>query len=205
MPVTQTQANSKTKILEVALKLFSEKGYEAASIREICDGAGITRPTLYYFYTNKDGVYQAIIESARKDFKEQIEGGLATEGDLREKCKAMARRSFADAAERPRLWRFIFGLVWAPDPRHSDQLHDFYEEINTKIIRAADEAVRTGEIVPGDNRIRVLVLMGALSEALSSFLILGRPKLTPELADAIIDSIFDGWQSPARNGKKQAR
>lgn len=42
--------------MDAALELFSEKGYEAASVREICERAGISRPTLYYFFKSKEGV-----------------------------------------------------------------------------------------------------------------------------------------------------
>ena len=44
---------SHDRILKKALELFSEKGYDATSVREICEAAGITKPTLYYFYGSK--------------------------------------------------------------------------------------------------------------------------------------------------------
>jgi len=41
------RSSSERRFLDAALELFSEKGYEAASVREICERAGLTRPTLY--------------------------------------------------------------------------------------------------------------------------------------------------------------
>jgi hypothetical protein len=36
--------------------------------------------------------------------------------------------------------------------------------------------------------------MGAISEAATGFVIAGKPELTPELADDIVETIFNGWQ-----------
>ena len=41
---------ARTKLLESALTLFSQKGYEGTSIREIIQGAEVTRPVLYYYF-----------------------------------------------------------------------------------------------------------------------------------------------------------
>ena len=39
----------------------------------------------------------------------------------------------------------------------------------------------------------MLILMGAISEAATGYVIAGKPTLTPELADRLVDTIFDGW------------
>jgi hypothetical protein len=36
-------------------------------------------------------------------------------------------------------------------------------------------------------------LMGAMGEAATGYVISGKPELTPELADSLIDTILDGW------------
>ena len=41
---------------------FAVKGYDATSVREICEAAGITKPTLYHFFGSKDGVLQALVQ-----------------------------------------------------------------------------------------------------------------------------------------------
>jgi hypothetical protein len=46
----------------------------------------------------------------------------------------------------------------------------------------------------GPTDVRMLILMGAMSEAATGYVIAGKPVLTPELADQIIDVIIDGWK-----------
>lgn len=54
-------SNNKDKILQCAMDLFSSKSYEAVSVQELVDSAGITKPTLYYYFENKEGVYNSLI------------------------------------------------------------------------------------------------------------------------------------------------
>ena len=44
----ETTGNKET-ITEIAIKLFSEKGYDAVGVQQICEKAKITKPTLYYY------------------------------------------------------------------------------------------------------------------------------------------------------------
>ncbi len=79
------------RILKKALELFSEKGYDATSVREICEAAGITKPTLYHFYGSKEGVYRAIVEGALERFQKDLSVALAVEGSLRDRLVRMAQ------------------------------------------------------------------------------------------------------------------
>ena len=45
--------NTKEKILDVSLSMFSTSGYEAVSIRDICRTVGIKESSIYYHFKNK--------------------------------------------------------------------------------------------------------------------------------------------------------
>ncbi len=61
-------------ILSVASRLFSENGFANVSIRDICEDAGVTPPTIYYYFGNKDRLFQAVISRtlSLKDFRETL-------------------------------------------------------------------------------------------------------------------------------------
>ncbi len=54
------QNGTKENILARALELFAAKGYEAVSVQELVDAAQITKPTLYYHFGSKEGLYEAV-------------------------------------------------------------------------------------------------------------------------------------------------
>jgi len=53
----------KQTILDKALQLFSAKGYEGVSVNEVTEAAGITKPTLYYYFGSKEGLFEAVCQS----------------------------------------------------------------------------------------------------------------------------------------------
>ncbi|MCK9169957.1 MAG: TetR/AcrR family transcriptional regulator [Treponema sp.] len=55
--------NSEKTIIEKALQLFSAHGYDGTGIQDITAAAGITKPTLYYFFGSKDGLFEAVWET----------------------------------------------------------------------------------------------------------------------------------------------
>lgn len=69
--VEETRRNDQ-RILASAIRVFSEKGYEAASMQDIADAAGISRGPLYYRYKTKKDIYLAALElSFRQEVEEQ--------------------------------------------------------------------------------------------------------------------------------------
>ena len=58
--------NTRDKIMDVALHMFSERGYEAVSIRDICGEVGIKESTLYYHFKNKKDILDSLITKFRE-------------------------------------------------------------------------------------------------------------------------------------------
>lgn len=63
--------NTKQKILQEALSLFSEKGYNAVYVRDIADAVGIKAPSLYKHYKSKQDIFNAILEEIKNNYEKQ--------------------------------------------------------------------------------------------------------------------------------------
>jgi AcrR family transcriptional regulator len=191
------QTTSAERILATALDLFARKGYDATSVREICESAGITKPTLYHFFGSKDGVLQALVHTGFQQYRAMVNAAMDTPGLYKDRVKVLARSVFQSASTKPLFWRFIHSVIWAPPGTALPQTEgctQFYDGVVGVLAAAADKAVARGEIAPGPTSARMLILMGSLSEAATGFVIAGKPELTPDLADEIGDTIFNGWQ-----------
>ncbi|GAA3044693.1 TetR family transcriptional regulator [Kitasatospora albolonga] len=107
MSTTQSpRSGTRGRIVEVALELFSEQGYQETSLREIADRLGVTKAALYYHFKTKDDIVHGIIEQAAAPIDEVIawgEGKPWTPG-LRDE---LIRRFAAGAADRAPLLRFF--------------------------------------------------------------------------------------------------
>ena len=65
-------ADTRTRIQEIALKLFTEQGYEATSLREIAETLGVTKAALYYHFKTKDDIVASLAEDRMRAIEELI-------------------------------------------------------------------------------------------------------------------------------------
>lgn len=76
--------STKEKILDVSLELFSQKGYSAVSIRDICKYVGIKESSVYYHFENKQNIFDELLNTFSgnaKGMMTQLENGLTNGQD----------------------------------------------------------------------------------------------------------------------------
>ncbi|MBN2106358.1 MAG: TetR/AcrR family transcriptional regulator [Deltaproteobacteria bacterium] len=80
---------SKEKIIEAAIEVFFDKGFDGASMREIAEKAGLTKPMIYYHFKNKEALYLELIEEYLELFCQGLESLLAEDSDPRARLSAI--------------------------------------------------------------------------------------------------------------------
>lgn len=63
--------NTKKRILDEALTLFSEKGYANVLVAQIAEAVGIKAPSLYKHYKSKQDIFNAILEEMKQNYDKQ--------------------------------------------------------------------------------------------------------------------------------------
>lgn len=63
--------DTKKKILDVALTLFSENGYGNVYVGQIAEGVGIKAPSLYKHYKSKQDIFEAILDEMRNRYDKE--------------------------------------------------------------------------------------------------------------------------------------
>lgn len=56
------QSDTRVRIQQVALELFTEQGYEATSLREIAERLGVTKAALYYHFKTKEDIVASLVQ-----------------------------------------------------------------------------------------------------------------------------------------------
>jgi AcrR family transcriptional regulator len=69
-------------ILQSALELFYTKGYDSVGVQEIADNAGITKPTLYYYFGSKIGLLKEVLDRYGTELNNLIRDAGIYERDL---------------------------------------------------------------------------------------------------------------------------
>lgn len=108
-------SETRTRILRVALKRFANAGYAGVSVQDIVDDAKVTKPTLYYYFGSKAGLYQALVGHAHderfrlmqeaasrgKNLSEQLVEILTALFDFLHKNRDLMRLTWATAFAAP--------------------------------------------------------------------------------------------------------
>lgn len=79
---------TRARILESALNLFLERGYEETTMRAVADAAGVSLGNAYYYFESKEQLVQAFYERSHREHVEACEPLLATERDFRRRLFA---------------------------------------------------------------------------------------------------------------------
>ena len=59
--MTANLTNQEQRIREVAKDLFTQRGFANVAVRDICRAAKVTPPTLYYYFKNKEALFDAVV------------------------------------------------------------------------------------------------------------------------------------------------
>jgi AcrR family transcriptional regulator len=59
-PVTEDAPSTRNRILDAALDLFIEHGYDGTSLREVAGALGVTKAAIYYYFASKDDILMAL-------------------------------------------------------------------------------------------------------------------------------------------------
>lgn len=90
--------DTKEKILQAALGVFAEKGKHGTRMEEIATKAAVNKAMLYYFYSTKENLFQAVLESSFARIAHRIthdlDARLGAVTDPREKVRIIVQRHF---------------------------------------------------------------------------------------------------------------
>jgi len=102
------------RLLEAALHLFAERGYDAVGVQELVEAAGTTKPPLYHHFGSKEGLLAALVERHATGWLERLERAAAYHGDLPLTVLRVARAFLDQATRRPDYHRLHLALWFAP-------------------------------------------------------------------------------------------
>jgi len=192
--VTVEEVNTKTKIFNVAARLISQKGYHAVSMREISEQSGVSKPTIYYYFNSKEGLYSNLFHSAIAYSDAQLNEILIREISVKEKLIELIKARFQQTLNYPDFAKFFIHLfIFMEDTPLSKQFQTeaiIRREILVKLIQEGIDNKEFGLSVK--TPIAVEIIIGTLIHFISQQLVSHKKILSDQLAEEIIDVLFKG-------------
>jgi AcrR family transcriptional regulator len=140
---------TRNTILESALQLFRDKGFDATTMRDVATQAGVALGAAYYYFDSKDAIVMGFYERAQEHLAAPLEQSLANVKGLHDRLRAIIQAKLEYFAADRNLMGALSAHI---DPRHP--LSPFSEEtrsIRDQDIRFFSRAVEGGKVrVPED-------------------------------------------------------
>ncbi|WP_232375894.1 TetR/AcrR family transcriptional regulator [Mesorhizobium comanense] len=102
-------ARTRATLHQTLMSLILKQGYEAITIKDICDAANVGRSTFYAHYTSKDDLMRSGIENLRRVLLDRQRDALATPGDIRHRSLGFSLTLFEHARDHIDLHRGLVG------------------------------------------------------------------------------------------------
>lgn len=119
----------RAEIMEIALSMFAERGYEGASIRDLSNALGINEAGIYYYFASKDALYGAVI--SEHIFRLDPSSGFDA-GELQAWLQAVAVRFLAILTQHRRVTSIIIAETFKPRASQHPAIAAFRDEIRTR-------------------------------------------------------------------------
>ncbi|HEY9069317.1 MAG TPA: TetR/AcrR family transcriptional regulator [Candidatus Ozemobacteraceae bacterium] len=161
------------KLLDVALKLFSTHGYAGTSVSAIVAAAGVTQPMLYYYFRNKQDLFEALVEQALVDYDQILQHDLPPGLSSRDQLLQLCRQGLAAAGRNPVLTRLLFSLAFS----HSEEIgiRERVDGVIQRFLSTLERIIRrgivAGELADSDPKDLAWAIYAVLFRAMESALV----------------------------------
>lgn len=188
-------SDTKRQILDAAARIFAHRGYAAASVQEIVDAAKVSKPALYYYFGDKAGLYQALVDEAHDARYERVRAAAARGHDLRSRLVEALSALFDFVHARQELVRIAFATTLAAPGELPEGL--CRAEKCQRSMDFIESLMKAGQAEGGldkrfDSRELAYALYGQVNFLIVSQLLMPRSALNRQTAERIVDLFLSG-------------
>jgi len=187
--------DTKGKIFRVAASLFAEKGYNGVSMREISERTGLSKPTIYYYFGNKEGIYTSLVSTSLNYNVEIFQEIQQKKVSIKQKITELVKLRFRQVQEYPDLAKFFVSLLNGTEKLPF--LSELMEEAKSRrkmLVDLINEGIRTGEFGSSAKpELAAEIFIGSLMHFIQKQLNTSESILTDALAAEIVELLFLGW------------
>jgi AcrR family transcriptional regulator len=179
------------QILQAALGVFSEYGYEKTSIARVCEALGIARGTLYQYFRDKQALFRELIEDRIEALRPLIrpsDWGGPGHGSLGERLFERHRLIFAEIHQHRDLFRVLLREGQARNPETEELIRAVAREIVGMMRTEFESATRAGLCHCEDPDFTAVYLLGGILHLIEwELFIASRPSSPEQLARRVTD------------------
>jgi TetR/AcrR family transcriptional regulator len=116
LPRSRIQTRNREAILEAALEVFSSQGFRGATLEQIAEAAGLSKPNLLYYFPSKEVVHSTLLAGLLDTWLDPLRE-MDAAGDPVEEILGYVRRKLDLSRDFPRESRLFANEILQGAPR----------------------------------------------------------------------------------------
>jgi TetR/AcrR family transcriptional regulator len=145
-------------ILEEGWRLFQQKGYRGVSIDEVCRNCGLSKPTLYYYFKNKEELFVQVLQYQLHGFRSAAE----RTGSLNERLEHVAEAILTSFQSE--YSSVLHDREHIKNPANLNKVRDaFHQELFEPLINLMLLGIDAGELKKENPETLTLIYLGIIN------------------------------------------
>lgn len=181
------------ELLDVALRVFAQRGYHQARIADIIDAAGVARGTFYLYFESKNAIFHALLDDLLARLRASVVGvSMASDAPpVNVQIRQSVERVLAAFVASPDLTRVVLREAVGLEPEVDRKLADFYARLHRWLADSLANGTRLGLLRASDTELAAWAVLGTVKQMVQLLVDGpedgGRKPTIAETADAILD------------------
>lgn len=196
---TTAEPQARVAVLRSAAELFYRKGYAATTVREIVAAAGVTKPVLYYYFGNKEGIFLELVRAPFQRLQALLDECGNWRGKASEKVQTLLAGMFTLFCDNMEAARLMYSIYYGPTQGAPlVEIEPYHEEVIQTLIRLVKEGVEYGEWCADNIEESIWAILGAFDITVEAQLSHQERAVGKEGLLRIVDLIFRGMAVPGK-------
>lgn len=174
------------RMLDAATLVFAEKGFEAAAMDDIAFAAGMTKPTLYRYFSSKESLFEAVFVNALDLLVAAISDAIAQNKGPISQLEAIIRAIVPTFREHLASLRSMSGATAHVERGRRQIFRNRREAIETQLASVVSDGIEKGLFWDADPHLTAQLIIGMAWSGSAA----GRED--DHLADAITQLLLSG-------------
>ncbi|MGN0452503.1 MAG: TetR/AcrR family transcriptional regulator [Ruminococcus sp.] len=163
--------DNKKELIRCALHLFANKGYDGTATAEIVEAAGVTKPTMYHYFGNKEGLLKAVLSEYYSPFLKELADATTLSRDIALTFFRLAQVYFSYAEKFEDFIKFRESMMLRTGEDSAYLATEPYITKESSVIRAYfDSAAQQAGNIKGKELMCTITFVGTINAAVSAYL-----------------------------------
>jgi TetR/AcrR family transcriptional regulator len=193
------EENNKSRLLQCALDLFADKGYDGVGISAICEEAELSKPTLYYYFGSKAGlfrellsVYYGQLETVLKKVCIYNANPENYEDDVKPVLINIAKAYINFARNNQTFYRMMMALHFIPQTSTAAKISDKYHMVQYEWVEEVFQQIAAvHKNMHGKARLLALTFISAINAQIG-FSLRGYAALNDNTVQQLVKQFMHG-------------